>query len=216
MARKIITGEEMMFKKQHYFYDNRYLHRFFKLNVTPLLLQLKVFPNLKEVTESMGAFVAVHNYLINSGHVNRNDDKVDVFVVGDGSTPRTGALFACLTKWNVFSIDPRLRLKDYREIKRLTLYKDKVEDIKMFTPRKYVTALLVCVHSHAPISDCLNMLKYYSYNTLHLINIPCCYKSDIDLKPNVSYTDYGIQSEKQMVEVYININIMGGNYETRN
>ena len=101
-----------------YSYDNRYLHRFFKMNAAPLLMSAKIFPNIKEITESVGAFVAIQDHLINK-YVSRTDN-VDVYVVGDGHSPRTGALIACLTKWNVKSIDPQIRLKQWN-IKRLNI-----------------------------------------------------------------------------------------------
>ena len=91
-----------------YFYDNRHLHRFFKMGSAPLLMSENIFPNIKEITESMGAFVAIHEHLIKNG-IDRNSNKVDVYAIGDGHSPRTAALIACLTKWNCISIDPQMR-----------------------------------------------------------------------------------------------------------
>lgn len=180
-----------------YSYDNRYLNRFFKMNTAPLLMSAKVFPNIKEITESVGAFVAIQDHLIDKC-VSRTDE-VDVYVIGDGHSPRTGALIACLTKWNVKSIDPQMRGEQWG-IKRLETYKSKAEELSFEGNNN--SAVVVCVHSHAKISDCLKML--HGYSEIHLVNIPCCFKADIDKKPNVSYTDIGIQSEKQKVEIYFN------------
>lgn len=96
----------MLKTKNGYAYDNEYLERFFRLDVASTLIAAKLFPNIKEVTESIGAFAAIKNHI----NVGRADD-VDVFVVGDGHTPRTGALIASLTKWHVKSIDPQMRQK---------------------------------------------------------------------------------------------------------
>ena len=65
------------------------------------------------------------------------------------------------------------------------------------------TALLVCVHSHASIKACLSMLS--GYTSVHLVDIPCCYKSDIERSPNISFEDPGIHSEKRLVNVYFNL-----------
>lgn len=185
-----------------YKYDNRYLKRFFKLNTAPLLLESNVFPNIKEITESMGAFAAIQNHLVGK-YVDRSGD-VDVFVVGDGNSPRTGALIACLTKWDVVSVDPRMRDKAWN-IKRLRTYKNKVENLNFLAntlTHIKNTAIVVCVHSHAKTSDSLNMV--HGYSNVHLINIPCCFEADIEKKPDISYLDNGIQSEKQRVDIYLN------------
>jgi len=170
------------------------------MGAAPLLMSENIFPNIKEITESMGAFVAIHEHLIKTG-LDRNSDTVDVIAVGDGHSPRTAALIACLTKWNCISVDPQLRTREWK-IKRLTTYKDKIEDVIGINGNNERTAIIVCVHSHAKLSDCLNAVK--DYKTVHLINIPCCFKSDLKFEPDISYTDIGIQSEKQRVEIYFN------------
>lgn len=175
---------------------NTHLHRFFRLNTAPLLMGQRVFPNLKEVTESMGAFVAIHNHLM--PHVDRNSNDVDVYCVGDGHSPRTAALIACLTKWNCHSIDPQMRNKKW-DFKRLTTYKSKVQDVS-FTGKENKTAIIVCVHSHASLKDSVKSIN--GYGTTYLVNIPCCVKPDLGQQPFVSYLDYGIHSEKREVSIY--------------
>ena len=184
---------------KHTSYDNRHLHRFFKMNCAPLLMQLKVFPNIKEITESVGAYIAIHDHLLKK--VINREEGVQVFVVGDGKTPRTGALIACLTKWNVHSIDPVMEEK-YWEIRRLKTYRAKAEELSFEGKEKQ--AIVVCVHSHAQVSSCLKMLK--GFTSVHFVNIPCCFDSDIDKKPDISYIDMGIQSQKQRVDVFLNCN----------
>lgn len=176
--------------------DNRYLHRFFKLNTAPLLLEKKVFPNIKEITESFGAFTAIYDNF----NLDRKSNNIDVFVVGDGHSPRTGALIACLTNWNIKSIDPVMKIKNWG-FKRLEVFRNKIEEIE-FTGDKTKIAVIVCVHSHAPISSTLKQIKGYSKK--YLVNIPCCFKSDIEQKPHKTYSDNGIQSEKNTVELYSN------------
>jgi len=182
-----------------YFYDNRHLHRFFKMRAAPLLMSENIFPNIKEITESMGAFVAIHEHLIKNG-IDRNSDKVDVYAIGDGHSPRTAALIACLTKWNCISIDPEMRPKTWN-FKRLTTFRNKIEDVS-FDGKNDRIAIIVCVHSHAKLTDCLKSIN--NYKERHLINIPCCVKADLEFEPNFTFCDVGIQSEKQNVSVYLN------------
>jgi hypothetical protein len=179
-----------------YMQTNTHLHRFFKLNTASLLMGQRVFPNLKEITESMGAFVAIHNHI--TPIVDRNDKNVDVFCVGDGHSPRTAALIASLTKWNCHSIDPQMRNKKW-DFKRLTTYRTKIQDVT-FTGKEDKTALIVCVHSHASLKDSVKSIS--GYGNTYLINIPCCVKPDLEQQPFVSYLDYGIHSEKREVSIY--------------
>ena len=37
-----------------YFYDNRHLHRFFKMRAAPLLMFENIFSNIKEITACSG------------------------------------------------------------------------------------------------------------------------------------------------------------------
>ena len=63
--------------------SNKYIERFSKLNTAPDILSLKVFPNLKEITESMAAFVAVKDNV----PFELCDANINVVIVGDGHTP---------------------------------------------------------------------------------------------------------------------------------
>lgn len=102
--------------------SSKYLDWLCTATCAPQLLQAKLFPNAKEVTETMACFEATTH--LGPGYEWNNPD-VTVFVVGDGHKPRTGATFACRTAWNVFSIDPLLAPLTY-PFKRLTTYRAKV------------------------------------------------------------------------------------------
>lgn len=170
---------------------NYYINRFIALNCAGELLNRKLFPNAKEITESFAAFKAIIEYI----PYNRKTDKVQVVCVGDGHTPRTGALISMLTSWNVISIDPVMRIKDYN-IKRLELIKAKIEDVQL----EYdCPVIIVCVHSHAKLTDCLKSIKA---NERYIITIPCCVPSDLTADPIESYIDNDIDSEKRKVEIY--------------
>jgi len=83
-----------------------YLDRFLKMDCGPTLLEMGLFPNAKEITESMACLEAMDKSL---GLVFSQTDTV-CLVVGDGMTPRTAALTAVRTKWRrVVSVDPALQ-----------------------------------------------------------------------------------------------------------
>lgn len=82
-----------------------YVDRFLKWDCGPALLEMGLFPNAKEISESMACLLAIDN------HLQLRFDSADVLciVVGDGATPRTAALLAARTKWKrVVSIDPAM------------------------------------------------------------------------------------------------------------
>ncbi|MBU4001349.1 MAG: hypothetical protein KKB94_03425, partial [Proteobacteria bacterium] len=55
-----------------------------------------------------------------------------VVAIADGTSPRAAALFAMRSKWNCYSIDPRLKSKgSWSSIKRLKLIPKKVEDTEL-------------------------------------------------------------------------------------
>lgn len=82
-----------------------YVDRLLRWDCGPTLLEMGLFPNCKEITESVACLAAIDMYL----DIRFSDTKVLGIVVGDGSTPRTAALLAARSKWNVVSIDPAMR-----------------------------------------------------------------------------------------------------------
>ena len=172
-----------------------YIDRFLKLKSSIKFLELKLFPNTKEVTESMGAWFAIKRAVEGTG-IDQKSNCI-VYVVGDGHVPRTGALIACMTKWGVVSIDPVMRLREYG-IKRLGPIQERAENLSFDCEGKI--AFVVHVHSHAKLSDSIEMLQ--SYKELYVINIPCCVPSDINIEPIGKYTDECILSKKNEVEIY--------------
>ena len=72
-------------------FSMRYLDEFCcRLNCGPHLLELGIFPNVKEIAESMAAFEAYRLYF---GKWVPKDKTVSVIAVADGSSPRTASLF---------------------------------------------------------------------------------------------------------------------------
>lgn len=165
------------------------------------LILAKMFPNLKEVTESIGALRALQDLKLSF-----NDGSINCYVLGDGSSPRTGSMLALSSSWNIFSIDPKLRKRKYMyvnklqkiEIPRLTCYQIKAED---FTDIQYTNSLsiIVCVHSHANFEDFYNRIP----SPKIAIAIPCCVKHELTNRdPDISYIDNNITSPKNTIMIW--------------
>lgn len=179
----------------------RYFNQLLNLKCTPDLLSANVFPNAKEVTEAFGIYNAAKRNI----PLELSDPNVIAIVVGDGSTPRCGAVFAFRTQWSVISIDPQLStFKVNHGIKRLQCIADKIENLKSFKAITYNKVLIIMPHSHANMDTTLNMIKG---KTRHLICSPCC-QSLIPSRyplPDISYDDWGIWSPERNIQIWLNI-----------
>jgi len=185
---------------------NRHIREFLSLNCASDLLALKVFSRnsaAKEITESMAAFSAVQRIVMPRTGISYSDTDVNVFVVGDGFMPRTGALFAMRTRWNVVSIDPNMR-PFTGGVKRLTTMRSRIEDAHLDFPQGILNtmALIVLVHSHATIKVCLEAIRFPER---YVVAIPCCVPLDIPNKTYYGYTDTAIWSPKNQVKVWLNV-----------
>lgn len=70
------------------------------------------YPNDKEVTEAMAAYVHTEKAIM--PHMTESPSqgvlRDAILCIGDGSTPRSAALFALhFPSWECYSIDPQLR-----------------------------------------------------------------------------------------------------------
>lgn len=178
----------------------KYFDEFMRLNCARDLLDLKLFPDSKEITESFGAYNAVRKHLRNE--LQFNDPSVACVVVGDGNTPRTAALFAFRSAWNVISIDPRMKREwtcGQSKVERLSCFSVKVEEQYLVCPEK---VLIVAVHSHAPLPVCL---EYIKGDVRYIVANPCCVKMEIDKQPDIQYEDMSILSPQNMVKVWKNV-----------
>lgn len=123
----------------------RRVNRFLERTTAPLLLQAVSWGTdpMKEITESEACWEAVLQWLVTSGR--RQSDPLSVLVVGDGRSPRTGALIACLSKWTVTSIDPGAAKEGpHPTIQRLTVVKARLE-----TRPDLRADIVIAPHSHA-------------------------------------------------------------------
>eukprot|EP00933_Yihiella_yeosuensis_P057081 TRINITY_DN56631_c0_g1_i1.p1 TRINITY_DN56631_c0_g1~~TRINITY_DN56631_c0_g1_i1.p1 ORF type:complete len:376 (+),score=70.79 TRINITY_DN56631_c0_g1_i1:53-1180(+) len=182
--------------------SSRYLSELLSLGCAPELLKLKLYPDAKELTESFAAFNAFRTYL--SASFSTEDPSVTVICVGDGSLPRTAALFAFRTKWQCYAVDPQMREEsnDWRGVNRCHAMCSKIEDCK-FQAEKL---LIVCVHAHVGLQECLDVVE--AKTALGIVVMPCCnFYSRLQLfspavKPLAEYHDSGVVSPHRLIRVY--------------
>ena len=180
--------------------STRYINEFVQLRCSPDLLEARLFPNGKEITESLAAYKAVVDNLTDA--LPLSDHSVKCFVIGDGVVPRTGAVFAFRSKWHVTSIDPHMNLGREYSFRRLDIISKQIENIGVVTCEK---AVIVLVHSHATLLSCVKKIR--ATNQLSVIAIPCCVPMDKigGIEPDIEYDDSGIWAAKKTVKVWKNV-----------
>ena len=187
-------------------FNLKYFDEFFKLKCRDDLLQTGWYNKPKEITESMAMFNAYRKYF-----KFLHDKNCLIMVVGDGVYPRTGCLFAFRTKHTIISIDPLLR-EVYTNVERLICIPETIEKaelknyLSLYKP-EYI--LLVFCHSHASLSSSVAKVEESAFlgkiklQGLYIISMPCCIKDDLKIiKPVVSYTDFGVYSDKNIINIY--------------
>jgi hypothetical protein len=171
----------------------RYMNEFVRLRCSVDWLRLDLFPNLKEVTESLAAFRAAMTF----APWDRKDPTVSVVAVGDGHTPRTAATFAFLTAWTCWSVDPLLRSKRaWDEVRRLSVIPRRIEEVDLDFGGPLVVA---AVHSHADLCTALEAL--HAPEVL-VVAIPCCFPQTLPVEPIAEYDDFGIWSARRTVRIW--------------
>lgn len=143
------------------------INHFLSLSFAPRLLPFfaSAINPAKEITESMGAALTVLRWQRYRGF-DRGDHDVRVVVVGDGRQPRTGALLACMTGWQVVSVDPDMKPhKGAATIDRLSCVRARIEDAGIDG-----ADFVVAVHSHAPVEATRAVARVGGI----IVSIPCC------------------------------------------
>jgi len=173
-----------------------YLNEFIRLKCAPDLLGNGLFPNVKEITETMAAFNAVRKYM---GVESFADNKIILFDVGCGHAPRNAALFAHMTSWNCHAIDPVLRKKGkFLRTKRLSLHPCRIEDYAGAISGD--TIIILAVHAHINLETAL---KKFNAPRMVVIAMPCCNRLEIkDCKPIKHYDDLGCLSPMREVKIF--------------
>lgn len=174
------------------------------LRCMPDLAASGVYPNAKELTESMAAYAAVRKYL--TPHIVAfRDPSVLLIAVGDGSTPRTAAMFALRSRWHCMSIDPVAKQRVWRGdhdriIERLEIVPTRIEDIAI---KHAGPVVIAAVHSHARLEATLASIIAPA---IHIVAMPCCVPLRIrDVEPVASYADPHCWSAHRRVVVWANV-----------
>lgn len=180
--------------------EQRYLDEFVRLSCSADLIALKVFPNAKEITESFAAYNAVRSLRP------RPDlrDRTVVVDVGAGHHPRTACTFAFRSRWRAVAVDPLMRARWVARgpirVDRLTCIRDRIENVVIDRQPGEDTAIIVAVHSHAPLEAAVASCK--AFDRIIVVAIECCRDQTLDVPPDYSYDDDGIWSPKRTVQVW--------------
>lgn len=176
----------------------KYLSEFFLLSCAPDMLAMRIFPNAKEITESFAAYNAARYKM----QMDLKDSSISVVCVGDGSTPRTAATFAMRSAWTCYSVDPLSKggIKRWEPIKRLTVVRDKIENFSLTCER----ALIVAVHSHAPLEAAVRSVKA---ERVDVIAMPCCVSQNVPgrIDPLMEYDDRHVMSPCRKIKIWNNV-----------
>lgn len=180
---------------------NTYIKHFLNTKASSQVLPLfnKGKNVCKELTESWGCLEAAKKYC-------KDLSDCIVYVIGDGSTPRTAALFAFYTGAQCFSVDPALNLPFYNmwvekeRPQRLSIMKKKIEEIG---PQECNNKRLLVIwpHSHAPMKESLGL--FINYESRTDIILPCCVQIPHSFMkyPHIIYADNYILSPKNYMHI---------------
>lgn len=151
----------------------------------------------QEIVESSSSLQALKNFA-DAGHVRGasaggagsgggsreflQNEKINCYVVGDGTTPRTAALFHCATKWNIWSIDPEMHDSWIAPMDRLHCVKDRAENVPMVAEADFI--VIISVHGHANLRELVSKIS----SPLIVLSIPCCLRKQqiLEVPPTCS------------------------------
>ncbi|KAF0757834.1 hypothetical protein AaE_004135 [Aphanomyces astaci] len=139
----------------------RYLDEFVgDLTCSAQMLAWGLFPDAKEVSETMGVFNAVRKLGLHEKDTAPPGVHDGIVIVGDGVTPRTAAMFAYRTKgWTCYSVDPIMKVStsdaqvpwDGGALANVVSVCDKIENIRI----RLRKAIVVLVHAHVTIEQAM-------------------------------------------------------------
>ena len=173
----------------------------------------------KEVTETMGCFNAVRKHLLGEGKFDSKDAGTTALVIGDGSTPRVGALLALRTSWNCISVDPAFKTKiesvsqdgevtyAWKNIARLSVIAKPIQEVKI-KPSKLV---VVMMHCHVDLEEALLCVES-ECELVGIVACPCCnfierQKVFMGNPPLVDYRDQHMATPQNNMRVWLERNL---------
>lgn len=181
---------------------DRMINELLRLECAPGILATRVFPDAKELSESMGAFESVREGLM---EVDRDDllrdPNVVFYDVGAGKAPRNAVIAAFRSRWKCVAIDPVLgpMTEPLRKVRRLHLAPLKIEDYTPPAEDVAKMAVVACVHHHASLSAIFDALRLAERPGYCLVSIPCCFPDDLDPGWDLVCECWGIRSPERTV-----------------
>lgn len=181
-------------------YHKRFLSSFSSENVIGLFSRYN--GAAKEITESWAMLEAAIKYVPGL-------DRHVAIVVGDGVSPRTGALLAYYTKADVVSVDPQFNMSHWHEHEakqtaqgcppqRLRLVADRIENVELDCGGK--PCVVLWPHSHANMDN----TKIVGFSERTDIAMPCCVpipRSWMEMA-HIVFDDYNVSSPKRTLHVW--------------
>lgn len=156
----------------------------------------KIFPNVKEMTESVGLYLSIANVM-----------KMDLkrryraVCIGDGKYARTGLLLALMSRWDVWSVDPQLVTKEkpdfFQSVNRFTPIAKTVEALDQHDLEQIVGCdIMIAGHSHAHLPTARKLIQ-----PKVIISMPCCEPDNLN-DFCISYRDPYVNSPKNQINIY--------------
>lgn len=189
----------------------KYINRYLSLHSSEEMQGLKLFPNLKEIQETFSLYENIFNIITPlDNNINKDNEKIIAFVIGDGVSPRTAGFFSFLTKWSTVSIDPNMRVEQYlNKIRRCTVVKSTGEDFIKEDINKYLDYFdyyfIILPHSHMRnVHIFYNVLKD---KKVWITNMPCCYPNQcyyLPINTWLTIKDNNVDSDKNIIHFYNN------------
>lgn len=160
----------------------------------------------KEITESFGAFRATANWM---GWSALQDPTITCLVPADGHRPRTAALFAYRTKWQVLSADPDGHWPDQATPpQRLELVTKPVEQLHgTIQLAPHSTAVIVAVHAHSQLMHAVWAFAPV-WKKMVVVSVPCCVPQKLQdpqaqlIAPNQRYRDNAVWSPENEILIW--------------
>ena len=185
-----------------------------------------MFPNVKEITESVSAFRAAVRYV--EEHMGGEaapcytPGAMEVVCVADGGSPRTASLFATYLPQQVHSVDPAMHaryiaaggvpaelLSQYKK-GGVTAYACTIEEwVRRLPPPAAAVqcVLVVAVHSHALLEDYIPQVRmHFRECRVLLLATPCCVEQRLCPPPG-SPTSKGLDLSLQPAREFSDMGI---------
>jgi len=165
---------KIIIKKQ----QSTYIDWFWNLLRTNCVMRdllIEVFPNTKEQSESVAALLQYRKHSQTAAA-----HKTGVIVVADGTTPRTGLLFALEEARWVLSVDPLMHSRWVESSSglpsNLRAFNCKIEDanLEILDWENIENLVIVAVHAHVAFECYLHTLISIKKLNVTIIAIPCC------------------------------------------